>query len=39
MFEIRIQVNSVGNIEGKIIDLAYDEEYTNYRIEGWGERL
>ena len=33
MFEVKIKVTSDGAIEGKIVDLAFNEEYTNYRIE------
>ena len=33
MFEVEIKIFSFFSIEGKIVDLAFNEEYTNYRIE------
>ena len=33
-FRVDIEINEDGTIKGRVFDLAFDEEYTNFRIEG-----
>lgn len=32
-FEINIEIDVEGNVKGKVIDLSFEDEYTNFRIE------
>ncbi len=33
-FRVDIEIDSAGNVKGKIYDLSFGDEYTNFRVEG-----
>lgn len=33
-FEINVEIDEIGNVKGKVIDLSFEDEYTNFRVEG-----
>ena len=33
-FRVDIEINTDGTIKGKVYDLSFGDEYTNYRVEG-----
>ncbi len=35
-FRVEVQISNSGEVKGKVIELAFDDEYTNYRVENAG---